>query len=38
VPKIGARISTPKGIELISASMLSEAIRVGLVKKNPREV
>ena len=38
VPKIGARISTPKGIELISASMLSEAIRVGLVKKNPIEV
>ena len=38
VPKIGARISTPKGIELIPASMLSEAIRVGLVKKNPREV
>ena len=38
VPKVGARISTPKGIELIPASMLSEAIRVGLVKKNPREV
>ncbi len=38
VPKIGARMSTPKGIELIPASMLSEAIRVGLVKKNSREV
>jgi len=32
VPKIGARISAPKGIELIPVSTLREAIGVGLVR------
>jgi len=38
VPKVGARISAPKGIELIPVSTLREAIGVGLVRgkaKNP---
>jgi DNA repair protein RadA/Sms len=33
VPKVNARISAPKNIELISASTLREAVRVGLVKE-----
>jgi DNA repair protein RadA/Sms len=37
VPKVGAKISAPKGIELIPVSTLREAIKVGLVKKSPRE-
>ncbi len=32
VPKVGARISVPKGIELIPVSTLREAIGVGLVR------
>ena len=32
VPKVGARISTPKGMELVPVSNLREAIRVGLVR------
>jgi len=32
VPKVGARISPPKGIELIPVSTLREAIGVGLVR------
>ena len=37
VPKVGAKISAPEGIELIPVSTLREAIKVGLVKKSPRE-
>ena len=33
VPKIGAKISAPRGIELIPVSTLREAIGVGLVRK-----
>ncbi len=36
IPKIGARISPPKGIELIPVSTLREAIGVGLVRGKPR--
>jgi len=32
VPKVGARVSAPKGIELIPVSTLREAIGVGLVR------
>jgi DNA repair protein RadA/Sms len=35
VPKAGARISAPKGIELIPVSTLREAIGVGLVRGKP---
>jgi DNA repair protein RadA/Sms len=36
VPKVGARISTPKDIELIPVSNLREAIGLGLVRGKPR--
>ncbi len=35
VPKVGAKISAPKDIELIPLSTLREAVRVGLVKGKP---
>jgi DNA repair protein RadA/Sms len=34
VPKTGAHIKAPKGIELLTASTLREAIRLGLVKRS----
>jgi len=34
VPKVGNKISVPKGIELIPVSTLREAIGVGLVRRN----
>jgi len=36
VPKVGAKVSAPKDIELIPASTLREAIRVGLVRGEPK--
>ena len=37
VPKTSASVSKPKNIELVSASTLREAIRVGLVEKKTRD-
>ena len=37
VPKVGAKISAPKGIELIPVSTLREAVRVGLVRGKEKE-
>ena len=37
VPKVGAQISTPKGIKLIPVSTLREAINIGLVRGKARD-
>ena len=36
VPKVGGRISAPKGIELIPVSTLREAVGMGLVREKPK--
>lgn len=38
VPKVGARISATKGIEVIPVSTLREAIGVGLVGKKAEPI
>jgi len=38
IPKVGARLSAPKGVQLIPVSTLREAIRVGLVGKKAEPI